>query len=290
MLAETLPEPEHFVHATDVLIKVAILVASMLVSVAAYHAMQRPRLLVSEVERGVWRARRRDVVKYALSIPWLLLLWMAALELVLVFTNNGLNGIEVSVVAVSIVIAVRIFAHVLHEHAHELAKTVPLTIVTLWVITANGLRSLEDLNRTFTDWDRTTLSGPTEVLLVGTEFVVCALWYWVGVRWWWPRGHDLIGMPRHRHLAQQALLASADPTSAGSGPVAPPVAAAEKAAAVPAPVAVLVDASGEAAPGLAPAADDPGDSPVAGDRAEVETAPDDEAVTRPAQPEEPGER
>jgi hypothetical protein len=27
--------------------------------------------------------------------------------------------------------------------------------------------------------------------------VVTALWYWVGVRWWWPRGHDVPGLPRH---------------------------------------------------------------------------------------------
>ncbi len=27
--------------------------------------------------------------------------------------------------------------------------------------------------------------------------MVTALWYWVGVRWWWPRGHDVPGLPRH---------------------------------------------------------------------------------------------
>lgn len=291
VIAETLPEPEHFVHATDVLVKVAILVVAMLASVAAYHAMQRPRLVVSEVEPGIWRAKRRDVIQYVISIPLLLVLWMAGLELVLVFTNNGLSGPDVSVIAVAIVIAVRILAHALREHAHELAKTVPLTIVTLWVITANGIR-VDD--QTLSDWDRTALTGPTELLLVGTEFVVCALWYWVGVRWWWPKGHDLIGMPRHRHLAQQALLASADLTAAGTSPAPSPGAAAEEDAADPAPVAVLVEASGEAAPSdAAPsptaAADDPHDSAVA-DGDDVAAAPDDEAVTRPAQPEEPGER
>lgn len=274
MLAETLPEPEHFVHAGDVLIKVAILVVAMLASVAAYHAMQRPRLVVSEVEPGSWRAERRDVIQYVISIPWLLLLWMAGLELVLVFTNNGLSGPDVSVIAVAIVIAVRILAHALREHAHELAKTVPLTIVTLWVITANGIR-VDD--RTLADWDRTALTGPTELLLVGTEFVVCALWYWVGVRWWWPKGHDLVGMPKHHHLAQAAMLASVSAQAPAASTLEPaPVAAAEP------PVEPVDGAAPE------PVVDPPGAD--AAPPATVEPDPDDDAVTLTEQEGEAPER
>ncbi|MFN8157256.1 MAG: hypothetical protein U0R68_07550 [Candidatus Nanopelagicales bacterium] len=275
MLAETLPEPEHFVHAGDVLVRVAILVVAMLASVAAYHAMQRPRLVVSEVEPGLWRAKRRDVVQYVISIPWLLLLWMAGLELVLVFTNNGLSGPDVSAIAVAIVIAVRILAHVLHEHAHELAKTVPLTIVTLWVITANGLRSFDDA--TFTDWNRTALTGPTELLLVGTEFVVCALWYWVGVRWWWPKGHDLIGMPKHHHLEQAAILASVS-AQASAAPTAEPAPVTD---AEP-PVEAVDSAPPE------PVADPPDVDAAPPETAEA--AADDEAVTLTEQEGEAPER
>lgn len=285
MLAETLPEPEHFVHAGDVLVKVAILVVAMLASVAAYHAMQRPRLVVTEVEPGVWRARRRDVIQYVISIPWLLLLWMAGLELVLVFTNNGLSGPEVSVIAVAIVIAVRILAHVLHEHAHELAKTVPLTIVTLWVITANGLRDIGDLEKTVTDWDRTALTGPTELLLVGTEFVVCALWYWIGVRWWWPRGRDLVGMPKHRHLAQAALLASAAAPGAEAAAPAPPAPEG-----VERPLEPLVTPGAEPAREGADSPTPPEPAPPAASTEPVEPAADDDGVTLTEQDGEPPER
>jgi hypothetical protein len=209
VLATTLPEPEHLVHASDVLVYVVITVVAMLAIVLAYHAMQRPRLVVSEIEPGVWRSKRRDVVKYAVSIPLLLILWLAGLQLILVFANNGLSGVQLSVISVALVISVRIFAHVSHEHAHELAKTVPLTVVTLFIISSNGMRNPRELDQTIADWNATALSGPTELLLIGTEFVIAALWYWVGVRWWWPRGHDLIGMPKHRHLAE---IATASPT------------------------------------------------------------------------------
>lgn len=211
MLAETLPEPRYFVHADDVAAHVAIIVVSMVAIVFAYHAMQRPRLLVSEVEPGVWRARRRDVWKYVLSIPWLLILWMAGLELILVFANNGLDGVQLSVIAVSLVIAVRILAHVVHEHAHELAKTVPLTVVTLFIVSGNGMRDELELDRVTAEWNQTALTGTTELLLIGTEFAVAALWYWIGVRWWWPRGHDLVGMPKHRHLAELVVADEVEP-------------------------------------------------------------------------------
>lgn len=230
MLAETLPEPRYFVHAGDVLVHVGIIVVSMAAIVLAYHAMQRPRLLVTEVEPGRWRARRRDVWKYVLSIPWQLLLWMAGLELILVFANNGLSGVEVSIIAVSLVIAVRVLAHVAHEHAHELAKTVPLTVVTLFLVSGNGMRNEVELDKVLQDWNATALTAPTNLLLIGTEFAVAALWYWVGVRWWWARGHDLVGMPRHRALdarspapppasppADHDTVVDAEPPSSGSG-------------------------------------------------------------------------
>lgn len=194
MIATTLPPAEHFVYASDVVKLTAIIIATMIGVVIAYKAMQRPRLVVTEVEPGIWRARRRDAWQYALSIPLLLLAWTAALDVVLLLTNNGLSGQQVSAVAVAIVVSVRVLAHVSHEHAHELAKAIPLTIVTLLIVTSNGWRS--DGDKAFSDWAATDLTNGATALLVGTEFVIVALWYWVGVRWWWPRGHDVVGLPR----------------------------------------------------------------------------------------------
>ncbi len=278
MIAETLPEPEHFVYASDVLYWVSLILVSMVAIVASYHAMQRPRLVVSEVETGSWRARRRDVVKYLLATPFLLFIWTAGLELILLFSNNGLDGVQVSLIAVSLVIAGRILAHVAHEHAHELAKTVPLTVVTLLLITSNGRRTGEELEQTFRDWDVTALSGNSELLLVGTEFAVCALWYWVGVRWWWPRGHDVVGMPKHGDLAHAALLASAAaPATAAPARVEP--AAAAVAQPVSDPVEDQVLDTVHAPPEPEPAAPEPA-GPAADDAPVTLTEQDDEPPER----------
>jgi hypothetical protein len=187
------------VHAGDVLQLVAILVVSMVAIVMAYRAMQRPRLVLHRVAPRRYRARPRDVVQYIASMLGLIILWTGALQLILVFTNNGLDAVEVTAVSSAIVIAVRLFAHLSHEHAHELAKSIPLTIVTLLIVTSNGWRSdaaLESLSR---DLDRTDITGPALLALIGAEFVICALWYWVGVRWWYERGHDVPGLPRQVH-------------------------------------------------------------------------------------------
>ena len=176
---------------------VAIIVVSMLAIVAAYHAMQRPRLVLREGDDGTWRPTRRDFWQYVASMPFLMLLWAMGLQIILLFTNNGLTGHEIVAIAMALVIAVRILAHVSREHSHELAKSVPLTIITLLIVTSSGWRSGADFDRVAEDLSRTQVSVPSLLLLVLSEFVIAALWYWAGVRWWYPRGHDVPGLPRH---------------------------------------------------------------------------------------------
>jgi hypothetical protein len=186
--------PESVVGASDVLQLVLVIVVSMFAIVLAYHAMQRPRLVLVETPEGEWRASRRDIVRYALSMPILLLLWAGGLELILLLTNNGLTGQQITAVSLAIVISVRIWAHISREHAHELAKSIPLTIVTLLIVTSTGWRSPDQLEETFEQWFTTRLTGPAIGLLVVTEFVICAVWYWVGTRWLHPRGRHVPGL------------------------------------------------------------------------------------------------
>ena len=184
------------VHATDVLQMVGVLVASMVAIVMAYHAMQRPRRVLHEVAPGRYRARRRDFWQYVVSMPLLLFLWTGVLEVILLFTNNALTAEEIGVTSVAIVVSVRLLAHVSHEHAHELAKSIPLTIVTLLIVTSNGWRTGEEFDRVLHDFVNTEITGPTELVLIGGEFAIAALWYWMGVRWWYERGRDVPGLPR----------------------------------------------------------------------------------------------
>jgi hypothetical protein len=100
------------------------------------------------------------------------------------------------VVAAAIVLAARVFAHLSPERSHELAKTVPLTLVTL-VLISGGIRDDTSLENIAEEFGRTSYTPQALLLLLAAELVVTALWYWVGVRWWWPRGHDVPGLPRH---------------------------------------------------------------------------------------------
>jgi hypothetical protein len=185
------------VSATDILLFVVLLLVSMLAIVASYHAMQRPRLVLHEVADGQFRAGRRDFWQYVVSMLVLVPLWTSGLEIILLVTNNGLSGVEISTIALSLVVAVRVLAHVSREHAHELAKSIPLTIVTLLIVTSTGWRTGAAFDSTVREWTQTQLSGPASVIVVAAEFVIAAAWYWLGVRWWYPRGHDVPGLPVH---------------------------------------------------------------------------------------------
>jgi hypothetical protein len=189
-----------FVHADEVIFLVVALLAAMWGSVAAYRAMQRPRLVLTEVAPGRWRASRRDTVQYLLSIPFLLFLWVQGLMLILLFTKNDLKGPELYAVATAIVIAVRILAHLSHEHSHELAKSVPLTIVTLLVITGSW-RTGASFDQVSNDFLRTNVSLPVVALPLVVELAMTGLWYWVGVRWWWEKGYDVPALPENEERA-----------------------------------------------------------------------------------------
>jgi len=196
------------VSATDILLFVVLLLVSMLAIVASYHAMQRPRLVLHEVADGQFRAGRRDFWQYVASMPVLLLLWVQGLVLILLFAKNDLTGSEVYAVATAIVIAARILAHVSHEHSHELAKSVPLTIVTLLVITGSW-RGGDNFDQVVSDFQRTDVSFPVLLLPLLVEFAVAAAWYWLGVRWWWHRGYDVVAMPENEEqILHEHTLAS----------------------------------------------------------------------------------
>jgi hypothetical protein len=187
---------ETVVGAEDILAIAALLVIAMLAAVSSYRGMQRPRLVLTETEPGVFRAAADDVGRYLVAIPFLLVAWNFVLITVLIIAANELTGDRIIVVAAAIVLAARIFAHLSPERSHELAKTVPLTLVTL-VLISGGIRDDTSLENIAEEFGRTSYTPQALLLLLAAELVVTALWYWVGVRWWWPRGHDVPGLPRH---------------------------------------------------------------------------------------------
>jgi hypothetical protein len=188
--------PSTVVGATDILSIVALIVIAMYIAVVVYRSIQKPRIVLTEVAPGVWRARRRDVIQYLISIPFLLVLWSASLVFILVVGTNNLTGQEIEMVASAVVIAARLFAHISPERSHELSKTVPLTLVTL-VLISGSVRDIASMSALFDQFSRTELTWPATLLVLGAELLFTGLWYWVGVRWLWPRGRNVPGMPRH---------------------------------------------------------------------------------------------
>lgn len=195
-LLASVANPSPVIGATDILGYVVLIVLAMWIAVIVYRSIQRPRIVLTEERPGVWRARRRDVVQYLLSIPFLLGLWAGSLIFILVIGTNNLSGREIEAVAAAVVISARLFAHISPERSHELSKTVPLTLVTL-VLISGSVRDLQTMAAVFDEFVRTQLTWPATFLMIGTELLFTALWYWVGVRWLWPRGRNVPGMPRH---------------------------------------------------------------------------------------------
>jgi hypothetical protein len=184
---------EFTVTTSDVLSLAAWLAVAIAVAVVVYRGMQRPRLRLVHGAAG-WRTNGRDLLLYAVTAPVLVAFWFLFFVVILLVGTNDLGGNDVLRVSMAVVIASRFLAHVWREPAHELAKTVPLTLAAL-VIIAGGLRSQTSLEDVLTQVFETGVSGVAWLVLLFVDYLFTAVWYWVGVRWWTPRGHRVPGVP-----------------------------------------------------------------------------------------------
>jgi hypothetical protein len=105
---------------------------------AIYRGMQHPRLELTDQPDGPPTVTGRSIWKY-LTTPVLLdPLWLMAILTILVLAANRGTGIrpgnELIIAAAVVVGASRLLAHLNLEAAHELAKSVPLTVVSLFLI------------------------------------------------------------------------------------------------------------------------------------------------------------
>jgi hypothetical protein len=173
------------VGATEILEWLIILVVATSIAYVIYRAMERPRLRVVETPQGQ-RATLRDTVQYAVSIPILVLLWIAFFTVILSIADNGLDAFNLAVLPAAIVMATRLLAHVNPKIAHELGKAVPLTLITL-ILIAGGVREENALLDIIEELAEMGMSGPALVLVFVFDYVITALWYWIYVRWWKPR-------------------------------------------------------------------------------------------------------
>jgi hypothetical protein len=139
-------------------------------------------------------ARPRDVALYLVSIPVLIAFWVFWLIVILLVGVNSLSGARIVVVACAVVLATRGLAHVHLEHAHELAKNIPLTLVTL-VLISGALRNPDSLVSVIDQMQATSISTQVTLLLVVGDVALTGAWYWIGVRRLAPRGWNVPGIP-----------------------------------------------------------------------------------------------
>jgi len=173
------------VGATEILEWLIVLVVATSIAYLIYRAMERPRLRVIDTPQGE-RTTLRDTVQYAISIPILVLLWIAFFTVILSIADNNLDAFSLAVLPAAIVMATRLLAHVNPHIAHELGKAVPLTLITL-ILIAGGIREENALLDIIEELVEMGISGPALVLVFVFDYVITALWYWIYVRWWKPR-------------------------------------------------------------------------------------------------------
>lgn len=117
---------------------IAVAAVAILVLRSIYRGMQRPRLALNYHDDRPPTTSAAAIARYAVT-PFLLIpLWYASILGILVLAANRGQGLrpgqELLIAAGVVVGGSRLLAHVNLEGAHELAKSVPLTMVSIIII------------------------------------------------------------------------------------------------------------------------------------------------------------
>lgn len=160
------------------------IVAAAFLAYVVYRAMERPRLKIVETPEGR-RARPRDVLLYAITIPFLIITWILFFWVILLMADNQLDALGLIVIPAAIVVAARVLAHVNSNVAHEVAKVVPLTIITL-IIVGGGIRDDASFIEILRELEPINVTWPALLFVLLVDYALTAGWYWIGIRWWQP--------------------------------------------------------------------------------------------------------
>ena len=187
--------PTDQVTTLDVVTLAAAIVIATLLAVVIWRAAQKPRLrLVFDPVRDRWTTTTRDVVQYALSIPLLMLLWYYYFLVILLIAPNRLSVFKLILAPAAVILAIRCLAHIWREAAHNLAKTVPLVIVTTVLMTLT-VKSQQEWLAFQGNGRMAELSGPAAITLVLADYLFTAVWFFLGARRGAVRGRKVPGIP-----------------------------------------------------------------------------------------------
>lgn len=181
------------IGAFDILANAVVIAVIITAVVLLYRAMQRPRLVLTETPAG-WRATARNAVLYVVSLMPLMIIWWTALAIILLLSTSAMTPARMLMVTGGVIVAVRILAHTWTESAHELSKTIPLTLLTL-ILISGTVRDPGTFPELWDEMLQVDVSWQSFAFLVLADVIITILWYWIGVRWLSPRGVNVPGVP-----------------------------------------------------------------------------------------------
>jgi hypothetical protein len=150
----------------------------------AYRTMERPRLPVIRTAEAPPRATWTGLLRYAVTIPFLVWFWMAVMFLLLATVSGTRTAATILVISSGVIGGARLLAHINPEIAHELAKSVPIVILGL-IIIGNGFVGFERFEQALDDLPE-NLSNIYAVGLIIWDYLLTLTWY-LAIRWRWRR-------------------------------------------------------------------------------------------------------
>lgn len=205
-----------------------------IVAAFSWKAVSKPRLrIVYDEQQRRWTATWRDLIQYAVTIPFLISVWGFFFMLLLMLLPNY-DAEKLIFVPTGFVIAIRVLAHIWREPAVEFAKMVPIVVVTSAIILVQ-LPDWDDIDALLDRLDELEADVNTTLawaVAVGIEFAAAAVWFFFGVRRRAPKGANVPGIPwrdypaaawmQHGVHHSPLIPATPPPAQPQSPPPAPP--------------------------------------------------------------------
>lgn len=120
---------------------IAMALAATLLWVS-YRTMQHPRLPVNRSDERRPSVTVSGVLRYAVTTPIMVSFWMLVLVTLLSAAAKDRTSLQILLAASAVIGGARLLAHVKEEIAHELAKAVPITILS-FIIIGGGFTGIE---------------------------------------------------------------------------------------------------------------------------------------------------
>ncbi len=209
--------------------------AAAWIAFLVYRSMDHPRLVLTPTPEGL-RATPRNVIQYAVSMPFLIALWWGFFFLVFLINENHVNLVQLFVFPSALVVSIRALAFISPVTARELGKVLPVALVA-FVILDGKVRDLEEIGEILDESDLIQSDAWVIPFVLFCDYAFTAIWYWGWIRWLQPR------LAARKVSAEASDGASGSDTAAGaeSGDGS---ASAEEVAHDDGGVAVLPDADG----------------------------------------------